>query len=270
MAPRRTAAAALCLAAAALAGCTGLAERYRAREPGWEPEPPAAGQPTGAVLAALADDAGPGRSVELRELRVVDRSEEPWSRVPAEAVVTGTDGASPRLGATAVRRCSHRDGLTAEESERASWYLFEEGRLVAFDHVVFRERCETELRYLPVDAERAADERALARYAAQRAESEGPSGPEPVLRRGLALVRAGRLEEAEDRLRVAERALRGVEAERDRLAEGSDERAAATDRLRHGRRLREKLEERLEAAREGSGGEALDAEGADAPQSASE
>ncbi len=193
----------LLLLGMAAAGCaTDYAESYRRAHPDWTPAPPVAGDSLERTLASLqTGPEGPFR-VSVRKLRLLRVDVEPWETLSVDSGVAGTEASI--IGVIADRRCRGRRGIHFFGSERVSWYIFQAGGLVSYDHFEFGEACEPRNHYLPSRIELLATEQALVRYAASRYPGSVPT-TEEMLSKGLALVAAGRLPDAERILRDADR-----------------------------------------------------------------
>jgi len=171
---------------------------------------PASGAGLEAVLAGLDVDPGSETRVDVTELHVVRERDGLWEAVGAEAAATAS-----AAGVVAVRSCRYREGLSRVHAELASWYAFQDGRLVAFDHSAFDPGCRSERRIQPAPAQALDTERTLVRFSAQRHPGSALDAAD-LLRLGLALVEAGRLEEAELILAAGDRAVAEAADRRDR------------------------------------------------------
>jgi hypothetical protein len=234
----------LLLGVAGFSCASDYTERFRLAHPGWTPAPPVSGDSVEETLASI--HAGPGAPLEVsvRELRVLRVDVEPWEVLEPDSVVAGPE--EQTLGMIAHRRCKGRRGIQFLGSERVSWYVFVAGELVSYDHFEFDADCEPENHYAPSGAEHLATERALVRYAASAYPESVPTTAERISK-GMALVSADRLPDAERMLRHADRELDFMAAERETLPE--EERApfeAEEERLRA---MRAKLSRAIAAAR---------------------
>ena len=233
------------------AGCaTDQAEGYRLAHPGWTPTPPVAGDSLDETLASL--QTGPEGSFEVsaRELRVLRVDVEPWEALSLDAALAGPEAQS--LAVIAHRRCQGRRGIHFFGSERTSWYIFFEGELASYDHFEFGEACEPANHYLPSHLEQLATEQALIRYAASRYPESAPT-PEEMLSKGLALVSAERLAEAERMLRSADREIDRMAAEDESVPE--EEREASEEKEKQLQAMRAKLSRAIADARRQKPGE---------------
>jgi len=195
----------LLLGVAALGCATDYAERYRLAHPGWTPAPPRAGDSFEETIASLHAEAQKPLRVSVGELRVLRVDTLPWVTIEVDAVLAGSD--QPDLGAIVQRRCRGREGIDFFSSERISWYVFVGGELVSYDHFEFGEACEPENHYLPSPAPQVGIERTLIRYAATRHPEAAAPATAEKLSKGLALLAADRLPDAERMLRNADREL---------------------------------------------------------------
>jgi hypothetical protein len=235
----------LLLGLAGLGCASDYTERYRLAHPGWTPAPPRAGDGFEETVASIhAGPEGPF-DVSVRELRVLRVDSAPWETLSVDSAAAGSG--EWIVGAIALRRCKGRRGIRFFTSERVSWYVFAAGRLVSYDHFEFGEACETENHYLPSRAEHLATERALIRYAASRYPGSAPTTAE-MLSKGLALVSADRLPDAERMLRTADRALDSMTNEGEALPE--EEREAFAEEEKRLRAMRARLSRAIAAARQ--------------------
>jgi hypothetical protein len=235
----------LVLAVAALGCATDYAERYRLAHPGWTPTPPRAGDSFEKTVAALHAKAAEPLRVSVGELRVLRIDTLPWVTTEVDAVLAGSD--HPDLGAVVQRRCRGRKGIDFFASERVSWYVFVAGELVSYDHFEFGESCEPENHYLPSPAPQVGIERTLLRYAATRYPASAAPTTAERLSKGLALVSADRLPDAEQMLQKADRELQARAEEGATLDE--EEREAFEDEEKRLRAMRVELSGAIAAAR---------------------
>jgi hypothetical protein len=199
---------------------------------------PAAGASLAEVFV-VADAVEQGDfSARAEVLRVSKIAGGIWEEVPEKRARRPDFALEPGADYVVVvgRECSDWVGRERWSDERTSWFLLQDGRVVAFDHFRFGERCGLANAFRPVAAgsPARANERDLLRWLEQRR----PPGRIPLelrFSRGQAYVAAGRLEEAEAMLRFADDALDARE-DLERPREVSDEEAAAFDA--EGRRLR--------------------------------
>jgi hypothetical protein len=193
------------LASTLFAACSWHAEGMGGalREPPAGVPTPAVGMDVAGVLeVARAREAG-GVDVDLRELHVSRVTDGVWEAVsPDEAV--RDPGAE--LAVVAVRRCGDWTGREHWESGRASWFVLQRGALAAFDHWSFGPRCAVGNAFAPAPAPLLETERTLRRFVDQR----HPPAPPPLsiqLRRGLAYLAAGRVQEARAQLAAGDQRL---------------------------------------------------------------
>jgi len=233
----------LALGVAGLGCATDYAERYRLAHPGWTPTPPLPGGSIEETLASIHGGPEGSLQVTVRELRVLRVDVEPWETLSVDSVAVGSE--EQIIGVIAHRRCKGRRGIRFFGSERASWYVFVSGELTSYDHFEFGESCQPENHYLPSSTAHVATERALIRYAARRYPESAPP-TEEMLSKGVALVSAGRLPDAERMLRSADRELDLMAEEREDLPE--KEREAFEEQERRLRAMRAKLSRAIAAA----------------------
>ena len=177
-----------------------------------------------------------------------------WEGVPVSRARRSDFAPDPGADYVAVvsRDCSDWEGRERWSDERASWFLFEGGRLTAWDLYRFAPRCALGNSFRPVAARSPsrADERDLLRWLDQRY----PPGRIPLelrFSRGLAYVEAGRLEEAGAMLRFADDALDAREdLERPREVTPAEE-AAFDAESRRLRGLRAELSTAIRKAGDG-------------------
>jgi len=200
----------LLLAAAAALGCqSGFYEEYRAAHPGFEPVLPRVDASLMQVLAALhAPTPVESIEVELSQLAIFRTDGERWSEIPFETLRIG-EASLPDAADIAVLvawTCRFEAGLDTRGARKAGYYLLPGGRLVAYDHYGFRERCrsENEFRAARDEALVATEREALGRVSAVGTRLSLAQ----AYRRGLEYVEAGRLPEARGMLVVGERSYR--------------------------------------------------------------
>lgn len=234
----------LLLGMAAVGCATDYAESYRLAHPDWTPAPPVAGDSLERTLASLqTGPEGPFR-VSVRELRLLRVDVEPWETLSVESALAGPD--EQTIGVIAHRRCKGHQGLHFFGSERTAWYIFAAGKLVFYDHFEFGAACEARNDYLPGNSEYLATERTLVRYAASRYPEFTPT-TEEKLSRGMALVAADRLPDAERMLKQADREIGAMLAKRETLNE--DEKKALDEREKQLQAMRVKLSRAIADAR---------------------
>jgi hypothetical protein len=225
-------------------GCaTDYAERYRLSHPGWTPAPPLAGDSLEQTLASLPTKPEGPFEVSVRELRVLRVDVEPWQKLSVDSAIAGPE--AQIIALIAPQRCKGRRGIRFFGSERVSWYVFVAGGLVSYDQFEFGEACEPANHYLPSHGEHLATERALVRYAASRYPESTPT-TEEMLGKGLALVSAGRLSDAERLLRSADRKIDFMPAKIETSPQ--EEREALEEEEKRLRAMRAKLSRAIAAA----------------------
>lgn len=233
----------------AVLGCAGdYTERFRRAHPGWTPAPPVTGDSFEETLASIHAGPGDPLSVSVRELRVMRVDVEPWEVVEPDSVADGPE--EQTLGMIAHRRCKGRKGIEFFGSERVSWYVFVAGKLVSFDHFEFGAECAPENHYAPSAAEHLATEQALLRYASRAYPESVPTTAERI-GKGVALVSADRLADAERMLRHADRDLDFMAGERETLPD--EEKAPLEAEEKRLRAMRAKLSRAIAAARREQG-----------------
>jgi hypothetical protein len=233
----------LLLGLAGLGCASDYTESYRLAHPGWAPAPPRAGDSFEETVASIHARPEGSFDVSVRELRVLRVDSAPWETLSVDSAA-----AEPEewvIGAIALRRCKGRRGIRFFSSERVEWYIFAAGGLISYDHFEFGEGCETENHYLPSRAEHLTTERALIRYAASRYPDSVPTTAE-MLSKGLALVAADRLSDAERMLRSADRELDSMAREGEDRPE--EEREAFAEEEKQLRAMRAKLSRAIAAA----------------------
>ena len=234
----------LLLGVAALSCAADYAEHYRRAHPGWTPGPPASGDSFEETLASIHAGPGDPLSVSVQELRVLRVDVEPWEVLDPDSAAEGPEGQT--LAMIAHRRCKGRRGLEFLGSERVSWYVFVAGKLASYDHFEFDGDCEPRNHYVPSGAEQLGTEQALLRYTA-RAYPESASTTAERIRKGMALVSADRLDDAEKMLRSVDRDIDFMEPQRAMLPDEEKARLAAEEKKL--RRARAKLSRAIATAR---------------------
>jgi hypothetical protein len=238
----------LCLGVAVLGCAADYAERFRRAHPGWTPAPPASGDSFEETLASIHAGPGDPLSVSVQELRVLRVDVEPWEGLDPDSAADGPE--EQILGVIAHRRCKGRRGLEFLRSERVSWYVFVAGKLDSYDHFEFDGDCEPRNHYVPSGAELVATEQALLRYTARAYPESAPSTAERI-GKGMALVSADRLDDAEKMLRRVDRDLDFMEPERATLP--TEEKARLEAEEKKLRAARAKLSRAIASARREQG-----------------
>lgn len=207
-----------------LAACGGPGAWRRAASNATASQPAPGSELDGILTGLFEAPPGGGHRLEVVELRLLAMSEPPWSTLEpgSDAVRHGS------VGLTTHRICRLREGLTFHEVERASWMIFQDGKLVAWDHGTFSTGCEAGRSYRPARAESLDLERGLLRYSAQRYPAAHPT-LEERLRGGLALLEADRLEDAKRVLKYADANVTELSDQTETVF--GDEREAAEERL---------------------------------------
>lgn len=231
-----------------LPGCGGPELWHRAVSEATAMAPEAGGEFSATMASLFEPPPGKGHKLEVLELRVLAMNELPW--VPLEAGSEATRRG--RVGLTIHRICRFREGLAVERAERSSWMIFEDGRLVAWDHGNFAAGCIGGRSYRPARAEWLDLERGLLRYSAQRYPTARPT-LEERLRGGLALLDAERLDDAKRALGQAEHNVTALSDHTETLF--GEERAAAEERLVIVKALHVKLRRAVRQAEREAAGE---------------
>ncbi len=193
----------------ALAGCTSPPVEIPGAALGPTTPAPTRGQDYASVRALLEISPEGDARVTLLEQRRMRVDRDPWQTIEAD------DPAITRSRVTLVaeRRCKVKTGRVSRAViERASWYVFDAGRLIAFDHVSFDSTCATRRYFGPSAPDDLRTERTLKRYVAQR-HMESRLSTEGQLRLGIALVGVGRLEEAEQWLGLGKRRIGRIDSQ---------------------------------------------------------
>lgn len=199
--------------ATALACQSGYYEEYLAAHPGFDPALPREGLTLPELLAALHAPARARTSeVAVAKLWIYRSDVDPWQDIPFESIRTGAVAVSDAhdYAVLVAWTCRFEAGLQQGETGRGGFYLLPDGRLAAWDHHEFRERCRVDNEFRAargelIDTERAVTERLTAlgvRYSLVQA-----------YQRGLAYVEAGRLEDARAMLVLGERTYRPARLE---------------------------------------------------------
>jgi hypothetical protein len=207
------AAALVLLASAAAAGCSWRrAGEADAVAPATAGVPlPSEGMTLGEAIAVVETEEPGDFSISAEVLRVAKIAGGIWEDVSTRAARRPdfAPAADAEYVVVARRTCS--DWATTRDrwsDDRASWFLFAGGKLVAFDHWTFGPRCALGNAFAPVPAgsPNVVTERDLLRWLEQR----HPPGKIPMelrFARGRAFAAAGRLPEARAILRFSDDAL---------------------------------------------------------------
>ena len=186
----------------------GGAPRGEEQEDGGDPERPLRlGMKLPQILAAVRAPSKEVRaSIIVQKLEVVRLGADGIESIDAEKIESGERSVSDDddYGVLVLRYCSSREG----QGSRRSWYLLSKNSLAAWDHVEYSEFCAMYTDYNPAWRSMAGLERSLTDYA----EKNFPTSPARhyvLYQRGLRLVTAGRVEEAEAMLRTADETVDG-------------------------------------------------------------
>jgi hypothetical protein len=218
----------LAAVATALACQSGYYEEYLAAHPGFDPVLPREGATLPELLAALHAPVRVRTSeVGISKLWIYRSDADPWEEIALESVRSGAIGASEDhdYAVLVALTCKFEAGLQTGETGRGGFYLLPKGRLTAWDHHVFRERCNADNEFRAargalIEVENEATRRLTAmgvRYSLVQA-----------YQRGLAYVEAGRLGDARAMLVLGERTYRPARLD----TEGDQEDLADAERLR--------------------------------------
>ncbi len=126
---------------------------YQSEHPTWEPRFPRESISIDELLAVVhAPATAPNTVIVVTHVRVVGLGTDPWEVIEPSEVRSGAFRPDPdRLYIIAARReCwwsslhGSRSGYDRKGRKTFEWYVVRDGRLVAYDHVEFPERCEQE------------------------------------------------------------------------------------------------------------------------------
>jgi len=219
-------------------------ERWRAAHPGFERRAPSAGQPLAEAVASL-EEPGPPQTVSVSGTRLLAVDPDPWQQLDADAVLALRPGQDELHAVVTLRTCAHREGLRrTTKVARASWLLFQGGRLEAFDYWEFGEACAPEHRLLPATEAHRRLERELSRDVVRR-HPASRLGPADSFRKGLVLVEHDRADDADAMLAVGNREL----GEATRAANEEQKDAPSEEELAEARALRAELKRAIREAR---------------------
>lgn len=212
-----------CVVAMATACAGSWLARYREAHPDWRAELPVAGQGVDEVLAGLwaPDGLELHRIVASLELLRCDTG--PCRRIRVRGVSPAGFEPAPGANYAIVAQvfCTAKTPDSPIETVRGVWYWLPAGRLRAWDHVGFGERCDPQSEYRPLRAARADVEVELA-AAAGHAEHPPEHGATAEYQRGMSLVGAGRVDDARAALRRGDALLQRAAAHSDAAAGPGD------------------------------------------------
>lgn len=143
--------ATLLLAAASACAARDDYRAYRAAHPGWEPAFPKGELSLEELFALLHAPTGArNTTLNVTHLRVLGLGTDPWESVPLDRIRAGGFAPDPgRLYVVVARtECTWATLRTGDRGDdyrnwqAYPWYLFRDGRLLAYQHVTFGERCE--------------------------------------------------------------------------------------------------------------------------------
>lgn len=224
--------AVLVLGLLAILGCRSTwYDEYRAQHPGFDPTLPRTGASLLEVLAALhAPNPEETIDVSLSRLAIFHVLEGGrWREIPFEALRDGrvAPAEDEDYAVLFAATCVFAPGLSERVTTRRGYFLLEQGRVSAYDHYAFRDRCAVDNEFLAARGAQIPVEReAFARLG----ESGATFSLVQAYRRGLAYLEAGRLAEARAMLLIGERSYR-ASVQRMRAAGGSEALADA-ERMR--------------------------------------
>jgi hypothetical protein len=182
---------------------SGGAPRGQEQVDGGDPERPLRlGLKLPQVLAAVrAPSKDVNASIIVRKLEVVRLGADGVESIDAEEIESGQRSLSDEddYGVLVLRYCRSNE----TQGSRRSWYLLPKNSLGAWDHVEFVESCAMGTDYNPAWRSTAGLERSLTDYADKNFPTS-PARHYVLYERGLQLVTAGRVEEAEAMLRKAD------------------------------------------------------------------
>jgi hypothetical protein len=163
-----------------------------------------------AIALAETEEQG-GFSADAEVERVAKIAGGMWEDVSVRGARNGTVAAEPGAEYVMIAHRTCSDWTTDRDrwsDDRASWFLFVDGKLAAYDHWTFGAHCGLANAFRPVavDSPSRGTERDLLRWLEQR----HPPGAIPIelrIQRGRAWAAAGRIEEARRMLRYADDAI---------------------------------------------------------------
>lgn len=190
--------------------------------------------------------------VTPRDVRVIRIDVEPWQQIPSDDVESGRYAPSPnaRYAVVASLSCSALVNLQRIYGEKLSWYLLPDGKLAAWDHHDFGDSCTVFDEFEPARGNEIADEKHLLEYVQKSFPSSIVHVNELYLK-GIAYVRALRLDDAQAMLDAGDRGFDVTADEKLDTNQGYDHRYTG-DRAKM-RSLRGQLVRDLERARASQG-----------------
>ena len=198
--------------ALSLAGCgKSYYAAYREAHPEWIPAFPESEDTLERTVASLYAPAKRGNQLSVQRLQILRVDTEPWQEIPFAALRDGSfessDAHSYLVVADLVCRAEY--DLKIFHGEKITWYLLPGNRVAAYDHYEFVEACTSWSEFRRAEA---SDEEAVALEKAAVAHVEATFPPSmfhvgDLMRKGVALARAGRLDEAEALLASGEGAM---------------------------------------------------------------
>jgi hypothetical protein len=174
-------------------------QAYRDAHPEWIPSFPDTRDTLERTVASLYAPPKRANQVTVQRLQILRVDQEPWQEIAFSDLKNGDFTSSDEHDYLVVADlvCRAEYDLHVYKGEKIAWYLLPENRLGAYDHYEFVEACTTWSEFRRARSEK---EIALEKDAVAHVESDYPPSMFHVgalVRQGIALAEAGRLDEAE-------------------------------------------------------------------------
>jgi hypothetical protein len=191
-----------------LLGCaSNYYETYRSTHEGWVSDLPTAGMSLPETLAGIYAPPVADYSRIIAKLDVLALEDGAVRRLTADEVAAAFEqDASGDYGVVATLRCQSEYDLKRYMGEKVAWYLLVDGKLAAYDHFDFVDRCTVANSFLPAAGEKVALERRVTDHRDARFPRSMEHEAE-YYRKGIAYIAAGRRDDALRMLEAGDRTL---------------------------------------------------------------
>lgn len=178
--------------------------RYLAEHPGWFPVGPSPGMGVAELVASLTAPPPADIRVLTQKLTIFRTDVEPWEEHDIAELASGsfTPLADASHAVIHASSCRASEQLQSYFGTQTSWYMFANDKLLFWDHGDYSAQCVLSNEFFPARVSYVAVERAVTAKAAKF-----PKPTEMAMqtyRKGIVLVAAGRVEDAEAMLELAD------------------------------------------------------------------
>lgn len=190
---------------------------YQARHPEWIPAFPDSEANLEQTVASLYAPPPIGTQTMLRKLEILRTDLTPWQPISLAELRSGQFESSPDHDYAVIADiiCRSRVAFESFQGEKIATYLLPRNRLTALDHFDFVEGCTVSNAFVPARGELITVERAVGEHV-QRNYPASMFHASEAYRRGVALARSGRVDDARAMLALADEKM-DVSGERPRF-----------------------------------------------------